>query len=138
MSSLSLSTYALLAADIGLSDYSYSLFEKASRLALGDKEMRSSNDGLHAASLGGIWQCTVFGYLGVRLYGQKLRIQPNLPKTWKKVRTKIYWHGCRLEVCADKKTLTVKRLSGDKDVSFLCGGKEYTVKDKTTIGYGKR
>ena len=138
LSSLSLSTYALLAADIGLSDYSYSLFEKASRLDLGDKEMRSSNDGLHAASLGGIWQCTVFGYLGVRLYGQKLRIQPNLPKTWKKVRTKIYWHGCRLEVCADKKTLTVKRLSGDKDVSFLCGGKEYTVKDKTTVGYGKR
>mgnify|MGYP002706367901 FL=1 len=134
-SSLSLSTYATLAADINLSDYSYSLFEKACRIDLGDKEMGSSVAGLHAASLGGIWQCVVFGYLGVRLYGQKLRIQPNLPKTWKKVRTKIYWHGCHLEICADKKTVTVKKLGGDGDVSFLCGGKDYSVKDVLTVEY---
>ena len=74
-SSLSLSTYATLAADINLSDYSYSLFEKACRIDLGDKEMGSSVAGLHAASLGGIWQCVVFGYLGVR---QKKRCHPDI------------------------------------------------------------
>ena len=86
--------------------------------------MGSSFAGLHAASLGGIWQCVVFGYLGVRLYGQKTPYSaPICPKRGRKSEQKIYWHGCHLEICADKKTVTVKKLGGDGDVSFLCGGK---------------
>lgn len=134
-SSLSLSSYTVLAADVGLKDMAYDLYQRATKIDLGDAEMQSSNDGVHSASLGGIWQCVVFGFLGVRLYGTQLRIEPNLPDAWRSVRTRIIWHGVQLEVHADKKKLTVKRVHGTEPVSFLCKGKTYDVEDKVTVEY---
>ena len=85
--------------------------------------------GIHAASLGGIWQCVVFGFLGVRRYGEKLRIEPHLPDEWTSATAHIYWKGERLEVTASKDKLTVKNLTGTKDVSILHKGREYAVSD---------
>ena len=58
-SSLSLSTHAILAADLGEIALSYDLFQQAINIDMGEN-MLSSNEGIHAASLGGIWQMTVF------------------------------------------------------------------------------
>ncbi len=124
-SSLSLSTYSALAADLGEKETAYRLFSRAERIDLGEV-MWSSHEGIHAASLGGIWQCVVFGFIGVRRYGEELRIEPHLPDEWKSAKVYINWRGERLEVAATKEKLTVKCLTGGK-VEILNKGVRHTV-----------
>lgn len=135
-SSLSLSTYSALAADLGEKDTAYKLYERASMIDMGNC-MWSSNDGIHAASLGGIWQCTVLGFMGVRRYGEMLRIQPNLPDNWRSATCKILWHGQRLELMVTHDEITVLNLTGEDAVSFLCSGVENTFKDKIVLKYSE-
>lgn len=133
-SSLSLSTYSALAADLGEKETAYRLYERATMIDMGPC-MWSSSDGIHAASLGGIWQCTVLGFMGVRRYGDQLRIQPNLPDAWNGASCKILWHGQRLKLCVTHEELTVENLTESDDVFFLCGGKTHKVGKSITIKY---
>lgn len=110
-SSLSLCTYSILAADMGERETAYRLFERAGRIDLGEK-MDSSDEGIHAASLGGVWQCAVLGFMGIRLYRHKLRIIPHLPETWREAKVRIYWRGRPLFVTASRSELMVEALDG--------------------------
>lgn len=131
-SSLSLSTFSALASDLGEKKMAYDLFERATMIDMGNC-MWSSNEGMHAASLGGIWQCCVLGFGGVRRFGSTLRIDPNLPDAWKSVSFAIYWHGQRLEIYADHESLSVKNVTGTADVQFLHKGKMCSVGEGITI-----
>ncbi len=59
-SSLSLSTHCVLACDIGDLRLAYEMFEKACRIDLSNDDPHSSDAGIHAASLGGLWQCVTY------------------------------------------------------------------------------
>lgn len=133
-SSLSLSTHCVLASDMGEEDLSYSLFNRASRIDLGPN-MKTSDDGIHSASIGGIWQCVVYGFGGVRMLNGELRIEPKLPKTWNSLKFNIIWHGQRLEISADKNGFTVANTTGSSPVSFSWNGTVYTVEDQVSIQY---
>ena len=121
-SSLSLCAYSMLAADCGEMDTARALFERARAIDLGPN-MKSSDDGIHAASLGGIWQCCVLGYCGVRLCGDQLRIVPNLPEEWNSATVKIWWRGNQLEITATHDKVTVRVLQGSNSLEILtCHG----------------
>ena len=117
-SSLSLCAYAMLAADCGRQEQAYELFSRASLIDLGPN-LKSSDEGIHAASLGGVWQCCVLGYAGVRLCGEELRIAPNLPKSWQSVTAKIWWRGSHLEIAATHQDVTVRVLEGPTALQVL-------------------
>ena len=72
-SSLSLSTHSVLACDIGDVELGYQMFRKACGIDLSNENPHSSDAGIHAASCGGLWQCVVYGFGGVRMLGGKLR-----------------------------------------------------------------
>lgn len=131
-SSLSLATFSSLAADLHEDDMAYALFERATMIDMCDWA-KSSDAGMHAASLGGMWQCCVFGFGGVRRYGDELRIQPNLPKEWNSVSFCIWWQGQRLSVTATHEYLSVENLTGTADVQFLHDGELCSVGDGITI-----
>ncbi|WP_297522682.1 glycosyl hydrolase family 65 protein [uncultured Clostridium sp.] len=105
-SSLSLSTYCILANDLGYKNIAYDLFEKASRIDLGE-EYFSSVEGIHAASTGGIWQCVVNGFAGVRILENNLYIKPKLPDKWGKLNFNIIWKGITLYIRISKKEIEV-------------------------------
>ncbi len=130
-SSLSLAIFSALAADLGLRDMAYARFSGAKMIDLNGQS--DSNTGIHAASLGGIWQCCVLGFGGVRRYGERLRIEPNLPDAWNSLSFRITWHGQTLEVTEDKETLSVVNLTGTEDVQFLHRGKTVSVGDGVTL-----
>ncbi|WP_420340908.1 glycosyl hydrolase family 65 protein [Vibrio mexicanus] len=71
--------------------------------------MKSSDHGIHAASIGGMWQCVVYGFGGVRMLGGNLRINPNLPKEWDSLNFPIYWQGERLEVTVNQEQVRIER-----------------------------
>ncbi|MCC8074595.1 MAG: glycoside hydrolase family 65 protein [Clostridiales bacterium] len=122
-SSLSLSTHSVQAADMGELDMAYDLFRKAATIDLGPY-MGTSDAGIHAASFGGVWQCAVYGFGGVRMLNGKLRIEPKLPKGWDKLQFTLMWQGQKLQVTATKENVVVENLTGTKPVTFTLNGTE--------------
>ena len=81
-SSLSLSTHSILANDMNDSALAYQLFERAYNIDMGPN-LTTSNDGIHAGSIGGIWQCIIYGFAGLRIIGDSIRLRPALPPHWR-------------------------------------------------------
>lgn len=113
-SSLSLSTHSVLASDLGDQELAYDLFRRASEIDLGPN-MKTSDAGIHAASLGGIWQAVVNGFGGVRMTGGNLRISPMLPKAWNTLRFSIDWKGETLDVRASQNQVIIERRNPSRE-----------------------
>jgi hypothetical glycosyl hydrolase len=122
-SSLSLSTHSILANDLGNRDLAYSLYRQATAIDLG-MNMKSSDHGIHAAALGGIWQIIVCGFGGIRMFGGKLRIEPKLPKEISQITFSVYWKGNLLGIQVNHEILKVKN-NGTETIIFSNGGKQY-------------
>ncbi|WYJ94687.1 hypothetical protein A5889_002200 [Enterococcus sp. 9D6_DIV0238] len=131
-SSLSLSTHAILSADLGKLDESYEFFKKARNIDMGEY-MKSSDDGIHAASLGGIWQMIVFGYGGVRMIDGQLRIEPHLPKAWKRLTYGFDYHGESIDVVVTKESVELTKEDNGNNVMFVSNGETYSLKNKLLI-----
>jgi hypothetical glycosyl hydrolase len=132
-SSLSLSSHAVLAADVDDPDLSYDLFRKASEIDLGPN-MKTSDQGVHAASLGGIWQIIVCGFGGLRMVGGKLRINPKLPPAIRSIRYPVTWKGNPIEVLVSKGSLVIQNM-GEMPVELTLGNKEYIIEKKLELDY---
>lgn len=131
-SSLSLSTHAILSADLGKLDESYEFFKKARNIDMG-AYMKSSDDGIHAASLGGIWQMIVFGYGGVRMIEGKLRIEPHLPQAWNKLTYGFDYQGESVTVVVTKDGFELTKEDNGNTVDFVSNGTTYTLENKLLI-----
>jgi hypothetical glycosyl hydrolase len=131
-SSLSLSTHSILANDMGNPQLSYELFRKAAQIDLGPN-MKSSDEGIHAASLGGIWQCIVNGFGGVRLIDNQLRISPCLPKTWRSLSFKINYRGSSIQVSIDHQHLHLSKISDGKSISITVFDSEVHLVDQVSV-----
>ncbi|WP_298831178.1 glycosyl hydrolase family 65 protein [uncultured Planococcus sp.] len=121
-SSLSLAVHAVVANDLGQTDMAYSLFRQACEIDLGP-QMHTSDEGIHAAAIGGIWTAAVFGFGGVRLSDELLRINPRLPKQWRRMKFTLYWKGVALTIEITHQSLKATPHSGE--VVFETGGKIY-------------
>lgn len=119
-SSLSRSTHSVLAADLGLDDMAYTFFEGAARTDLGPV-MTTSDAGIHAASMGGIWQCVVYGFGGVRIVGDRLRLEPHLPKGWQELRFPLCWKGQTFRATVRKDSVKLVTESGESVRPEACG-----------------
>jgi hypothetical glycosyl hydrolase len=85
----------------------------------------SSNEGIHAASIGGIWQCVVFGFGGVRMINGELRIEPRLPEKWIKLEFELNWKNQKLFIRIETEHFTIQNITGMKDISFINKKVEY-------------
>lgn len=134
-SSLSLSTHAILANDISDTELAYALFEKASQIDLGTN-MKTSDEGIHAASFGGLWQSAVCGFGGIRMLEGKLRINPKLPSNWSNLKFSIKWHNVNLNIEISKENITVKRKDNfNEKLEFEVFGKIYNLEKEIQITY---
>ncbi len=124
-SSLSFSTYAILANDINDTTYSYELFKKAAMIDIG-QEMHACDAGVHSASYGGVWQCIVYGFAGVRMIGTELHINPTLPEQINDIEFNMYYQGQRLHVTVSKTAVTIEN-QGEKAVTLFVRGEQKTL-----------
>ncbi|MFC4714091.1 glycoside hydrolase family 65 protein [Planococcus dechangensis] len=130
-SSLSLATHAIMASDIGERELAYKLFRQTCDIDMGP-DMKTSDEGIHAASIGGIWKSAVFGFAGVRLADGKLRINPRLPKNWQRLRFTVYWQGQPLQLDMTHESMDIEASAG-RPVEFETGGTVYTVDRRLNI-----
>ncbi|MBL3715799.1 glycoside hydrolase family 65 protein [Lactococcus garvieae] len=130
-SSLSLSTHAILSADLGKLDQSYDFFKQAINIDMGEY-MKSSDPGIHAASLGGIWQMVVFGYGGVRMIEGELRIEPNLPQAWSHLSYGFDYQGQAISVEIGGGKMVLKKSEGPV-LQFIYQDQIMNLEDTLTI-----
>ncbi len=130
-SSLSLSTHVVLANDLGNTSISEELFERACKIDIGEN-MKTSDHGIHTASLGGIWQGVVYGFGGVRIINEQLRIEPSIHSKWTKLEFTINYLGEKLDIVVTADNFTVTN-NGPKAVSFINGTETYTVESNKSI-----
>lgn len=105
-SSLSYNTFSLAAARLGRAKQAYELFLKAASVDLNDG--LSSAAGIHAAAMGGIWQCAVMGFGGVEVRGEELHLNPCLPARWKKLSFPLRFRGVELFVTLNREQALIR------------------------------
>ncbi len=132
-SSLSLSTHAILASDLQNKELAYDLFKKASQIDLGPN-MKSSDHGIHAASLGGVWQIIVCGFAGIRMLGGELRMTPNLPPQISKLQIPIHWKGNPLKLTVEQDNVVIQN-NGTDDIQMVVCGEELSVSASSTFTF---
>lgn len=113
-SSLSPAVHAAVAARVGAVDDADAYFRLAAGIDL-DNRMGNASQGVHIATMGGLWQAAVMGFGGVRAEADALRIDPHAPTTWKGLSFPVRWHGTRVQVDVVPDTLRL-RLEGPATV----------------------
>ena len=72
----------------------------------------------------------VYGFGGLRTLGGNLRISPNMPKAWNKLKYSIRWKGQKLAVTATADSVEIVNETGSAPVTVEVWGQEYTFTDK--------
>jgi trehalose/maltose hydrolase-like predicted phosphorylase len=98
-SSLSPGTHALVAARLGELETAQRYFKQAGEIDLANN-MGNAAGGVHAAALGGLWQAAVFGFGGVAVRGESLRVEPRVPPSWRALRFPLCFRGRGCWLCA--------------------------------------
>jgi alpha,alpha-trehalose phosphorylase len=96
-SSLSASTQAVLAAEVGQLQLAYDYLGEAALVDLDDLH-HNVQEGLHMASLAGAWTALVAGFGGLRVQHGSLCFSPRLPDAIRRLAFHLLFHGCHLRV----------------------------------------
>ena len=105
-SSLSPAIYASLLARAGEPEAALKLFRVAARLDLDDLT-GSTAEGIHLATMGGVWQALAFGFLGMRAEMGRLFVDPCLPESWSALRLAFRFGGRHVAIRAEHDRVTV-------------------------------
>ncbi len=121
-SSLSPMAYALVAAEIGQTDWAYRYFMQAALMDLLGTGPHW-NLGVHTAAMGGAWQAIVRGFCQIELTekGVHLRTWPALPARWTRVAFSFFWHGRLVRVSSDGARTTFQSATGTVPLIFPGG-----------------
>ncbi|EPS3571159.1 glycoside hydrolase family 65 protein [Listeria monocytogenes] len=130
-SSLSKAIHAIVENQTGNRAQAYQFFQEACLIDLGS-EPHSSDDGLHAASLGAIWLAVVFGFAGIDTSGELLEIAPNLPDAWQAVAFEFAWKGETISVEIAPNTLQLSK-STKSVLELVIYGEKQQLTDTLTI-----
>ncbi|HLG61038.1 MAG TPA: glycoside hydrolase family 65 protein [Ktedonosporobacter sp.] len=96
-SSLSASTQAVMAAEVGQLQLAYDYLGEAVLMDLDDLE-HNTRDGLHIASLAGAWTALVAGFGGLRSHDSTISFAPRLPEGIRRLAFHIMFRDRHLHV----------------------------------------
>jgi alpha,alpha-trehalose phosphorylase len=111
-SSLSASTQAVIAAEVGQLQLAYDYLGEAALMDLNDLE-HNVRDGVHMASLAGAWTALVAGFGGLRLQQASLFFAPKLPTGIERLAFRLVFRNRRLRVNVTASEATYQLLAGD-------------------------
>ena len=109
-SSLSASTQAVLAAEIGHMDLAYDYLAEVALMDLNDLE-HNTRDGVHMAAVAGAWIALVEGFGGMRVHGGVLSFAPCLPAGLSRMVLNLCYRERQLRVTTTPTTATYALLA---------------------------
>jgi len=110
-SSLSASTQAVIAAEVGELDLAFDYLGEAALMDLDDLE-HNTRDGLHIASLAGSYVALITGFAGLRYEAGQARFAPRLPDPLVRLAFTILQEDCRLRVEIQRKSARYLLMEG--------------------------
>jgi alpha,alpha-trehalose phosphorylase len=110
-SSLSASTEAVMAAEVGHLELAYDYLGEAALMDLHDLE-HNTRDGVHIASLAGTWIAAVAGFGGMRDHDGKLSFAPRLPPSIERLAFRMLFRERRLKVDVSRAEAVYTLLDG--------------------------
>jgi alpha,alpha-trehalose phosphorylase len=119
-SSLSASTQAVMAAEVGQIDLAYDYLGEAALMDLDDLE-HNTRDGVHMAALAGSFIALVAGFGGVRNVDGTLLLTPKLPPALHRLAFTINWQGRYLQVTITPEEASYQVADGDPVELFHYG-----------------
>jgi trehalose/maltose hydrolase-like predicted phosphorylase len=93
----------------------------SSRIDLDDLTRTTAN-GLHLATMGGLWQAFAYGFFGLRPHDHRLEIDPHLPPSWGALEIRVRFRGSRMVVRKEPRELLVW---ADPPVGILVNSSPY-------------
>jgi alpha,alpha-trehalose phosphorylase len=131
-SSLSSSTQAIIAAEVGHLQLAHDYLGEAALMDLHDLE-HNVRDGVHMGSLAGAWLAAVHGLGGMRHHGDKLSFSPRLPPGIRKLRFRVSFLGRLIEVSFDHDRVRYSLLRGSALTFDHCGEAIHLTRERGTV-----
>jgi alpha,alpha-trehalose phosphorylase len=119
-STLSASTFAVVAAEVGHADKAYRYFLDTLRVDLDDLHGNAAH-GLHMAAMAGSWLALSWGFGGLRVHDGLPALTPQLPAAWNSYRFGLRWRDTHLRVEVDRGGVQYTLTEGDA-LTFLHEG----------------
>ncbi|AIF47013.1 beta-phosphoglucomutase [Dyella japonica] len=126
-STLSASTFSVMAAEVGAMEKAWHYFQDTLRVDLDDLHGNAAH-GLHMAAMAGSWLSLAWGYGGMRVVDGELSLHPQLPGAWRSYRFGISWRGAHLRVDVDANGVRYTVTRGDQ-VTFRHAGEALRVRN---------
>ncbi|MEO2074894.1 MAG: glycosyl hydrolase family 65 protein [Bacillus sp. (in: firmicutes)] len=132
-SSLSPSTHSIIASWLGLREEAETFFLKTVGIDLDQKTLGAS-EGVHIANAGGVWQCMIHGFAGVRnaIQSDLLELNPVLPSFAEELSFPFLWKGSRLNIQFSKEKIVVENFSVNI-VELKIGKLKYSLEPKCKL-----
>jgi trehalose/maltose hydrolase-like predicted phosphorylase len=106
-SSLSPAIHAIMALESGLLNQAYQFFNVALRADISNLH-GNTHEGIHAASLGGVWQSVINGFAGTKIENHRLTFDPRLPTTWQYLQYSLLWKNALLRIVVNNNEVHIK------------------------------
>lgn len=110
-STLSASSFAILASEIGREEAALSFLADAAYVDVADQH-GNTDHGVHMASLAGSWMAIVWGFAGFRPTGARLAFRPTRPAAWNGYRFGLVWRGTTVTVEIAGDTICYRAVAG--------------------------
>ncbi|RDD80620.1 beta-phosphoglucomutase [Dyella tabacisoli] len=104
-STLSASTFSVIAAEIGEAAKAYRYFLDTLRVDLDDLHGNAAH-GVHMAAMAGSWLALTWGFGGLRVIDGLPSLAPRLPDAWRGYRFGLRWRDVQLRVAVDRDGVT--------------------------------
>lgn len=96
-SSLTPAFHVILGCELGLVETAYQMFMKGAVVDLEDPR-GNSNEGIHDACAGAVWQAAILGFAGLRLTGDGHTTHPSWPEGWTRLAFTFFHKGKRISI----------------------------------------
>ncbi len=132
-SSLSHSAHSILASECGYFDLAYKYFIKTVSIDLaGDAKQYVGTlyiGGTHPAASGGSWMSVIFGFCGIRINEDHVKINPSLPEKIKYIEFNFIVKNQQFKIIIDRERIKIISSSGNttswvfkiNDKDHVCG-----------------
>ncbi|SHS45771.1 HAD family hydrolase [Mycobacteroides abscessus subsp. abscessus] len=130
-SSLSKAIHAIVAARCDDHEAAYRFFQEACLIDLGPNP-HSSDEGIHAASLGAIWLAAIYGFANITLSKDQLAVNPKLPANWTELKIPLSYQGRKLEIKLTQHSCQITKISGS-DLTIEINGEMYELSDQLEV-----
>lgn len=94
-SSLTPAFHVILACELGLVETAYQMFMKGALVDL-DDQRGNSDEGIHCACAGAVWQAAILGIAGLRFTGDGYSTAPLWPEGWTRLAFTCFYKGKQL------------------------------------------